>query len=66
MISKVAMNKLLKQGFSSFLRRRRALWHLERRPMLGSVATVPAALGQDVLTAAHDEPTAALMPRPPW
>ena len=54
------MNKLLKQSFSSFLRRRRVQWHFERRPMLGSVAAVPAALGQDVLTAARDEPVAAL------
>ncbi|MGL6112936.1 MAG: hypothetical protein ACRC2B_22815, partial [Rubrivivax sp.] len=61
------MNKLLTQGFSTFLRRRRAKKHFERHPLLGSLtaarataapvgAAAPAALGQDLLAAARDEP----------
>ncbi len=65
------MNKLLTQGFSTFLRRRRAKKHFERRPLLGSLTAspaaaapaggaAPAALGQDLLAAARDEPAQAL------
>ena len=65
--------KPLTQGFSTFLRRRRAKQHFERRPLLESlgVAAPPtplsavagssvAALGQDVLAAARDQPEQAL------
>jgi P-type Mg2+ transporter len=62
------MNQLLTQGFSRFLRRRRVQRHFQRRPALvaqGSAtaaapAGVMAALGQDLLAAAHDDPAAAL------
>ena len=65
------MNKLLTQGFSTFLRRRRAKKHFERRPLLGSLTAAPAAaapaggaapaaLGQDLLAAAREEPAQAL------
>ncbi len=62
------MNRLLTQGFSSFLRRRRAKKHFERRPLLDTLVAVPArrpvpgaaALGQSLLAAAADEPAAAL------
>jgi P-type Mg2+ transporter len=61
--------KPLTQGFSTFLRRRRAEKHFERRPLLESLALVPqpavggrsvAALGQDLLAAARDAPAQAL------
>jgi P-type Mg2+ transporter len=72
--------KALTQGFSTFLRRRRAKQHFERRPMLDALVAKPvasakqgdmavtaagtaaavAALGQDLLAAARDEPQAAL------
>ena len=64
------MHKALTQGFSTFLRRRRAKKHFERRPLLESLPARPeppaklggagAALGQDVLAAAQDEPAQAL------
>ena len=60
------MNKLLTQGFSTFLRRRRAKKHFERHPLLGSLTSAPvggpepAALGQDLLAAAREEPAEAL------
>ena len=65
------MNKLLTQGFSTFLRRCRAKKHFERRPLLGALTAAhgaaapagyaaPAALGQDLLAAARDEPAQAL------
>ncbi|WP_191486878.1 magnesium-translocating P-type ATPase [Pseudomonas sp. FEN] len=57
--------KLLKQGFSSFLRRRRALRHFRRRPLLGTLAGghAPAASGQlavDLLHAAAEPQADAL------
>jgi Mg2+-importing ATPase len=65
------MHKSLTQAFSTFLRRRRVKRHFERRPLLDALvaAPVPApaagapdarALGQALLTAAQDEPAAAL------
>ncbi len=65
------MQKLLKQGFSTFLRRRRVQRHFERRPLLDTLVAAPVrspiagaadvhALGQALLTAAQDEPAAAL------
>jgi len=61
------MRKAFKQGFSTFLRRRRVQRHFERRPLLETLAPLPvpavgpaAALGQDLLRAALDEPAAAL------
>ena len=60
------MNKILTQGFSTFLSRRRAKKHFERRPLLDAVAAAPlggpgsAALGQDLLAAAQEEPAQAL------
>jgi Mg2+-importing ATPase len=65
------MHKGLTQGFSTFLRRRRVQRHFERRPLLDSLVAAPAsspaagaadahALGQALLTAAQDEPAAAL------
>ena len=65
------MHKVLTQGFSTFLRRRRVLRHFARRPLLDALvaAHVPTpavgaadarAVGQALLTAAHDEPAAAL------
>jgi len=66
------MSKLLKQGFSSFLRRRRVQRHFSRRPMLGPLvaqarthaAALPAphsaAGAVELLAVAHDEPAAAL------
>lgn len=54
------MSKLLTQGFSTFLRRRRAKQHFERRPLLDALRTPPATLGQEVLNAARDEPAQAL------
>lgn len=65
------MNRLFTQGFSRFLRRRRARAHFERRPLLHSLtatpATVPplpgaaaATLGQALLDAARGTPAEAL------
>jgi Mg2+-importing ATPase len=65
------MKKVLTQGFSTFLRRRRAQGHFERRPLLESLTAAPAvvppkdagtapALGQDLLAAAQEEPAQAL------
>lgn len=52
--------KALTQGFSSFLRRRRAKRHFERRPLLDGLGASAAPLGEDVLAAARDEPAQAL------
>ncbi len=63
------MNRFFTQGFSTFLRRRRAKAHFERRPMLGTLraapaaaagAAPPAALGQALLAAAQVGPAEAL------
>jgi len=54
--------KILTQAYSVFLRRRRALRHFGRRPMLGilaghgSVAPAPEQMTRDLLAIAHDEP----------
>jgi len=72
----LGVHGLLSQGFSAFLRRRRAQRYFERRPLLDTLAPAvvpepsaegPAArpplrqaLGQDLLAAALDEPAAAL------
>jgi Mg2+-importing ATPase len=53
----------LTQGFSTFLHRRRARRHFERRPLLDGLAAAPgpaAELGQALLVASQDEPDAAL------
>ena len=66
------MQRLLTQGFSSFLRRRRAQRHFERRPLLGALVAahapapearnaIAATLGQALLAAAHDNPAQALV-----
>ncbi|MBK9571887.1 MAG: magnesium-translocating P-type ATPase [Rhodoferax sp.] len=61
------MNKLLTQGFSTFLRRRRAKMHFERHPLLASLTAAPvgglapAKFGQDLLAAAQEEPAQALV-----
>ncbi len=65
------MRMSLTQGFSTFLRRRRAKRHFERRPLLQTLLASPppvagganaavAAPGQDVLVAAREEPAQAL------
>ncbi len=65
------MNKVLTEGFSNFLRRRRAKGHFERRPLLESLTAAPApalpsspivtaAVGQDLLTAAQGGAAQAL------
>ena len=65
------MHRIFTQGFSRFLRRRRAGKHFERRPLLQVLVAshAPAlepgamrspALGQDLLAAARDEPAQAL------
>ena len=59
------MAKALTEAFSTFLHRRRARRHFERRPLLDTLAAAPqgtrvAGLGQDLLAAARDEPAAAL------
>ncbi len=65
------MTKMLTQGFSTFLRRRRAKWHFERRPLLAGLTAAHAAagpiggatrvtVGQDLLATAQDEPAQAL------
>ncbi len=59
-------DKALTQGFSTFLRRRRAKAHFERLPLLealtASAATAAAnvAMGQELLAAAQAEPAQAL------
>ena len=64
------MDKGLTPGFSSFLRRRRAQRHFERRPLLETLVAVPAAgsagmgapgFGQDLQASARDEPAEALV-----
>ena len=63
------MHKTLTQGFSTFLRRRRAQRHFERRPLLdtlaaatttGATSAAAPSLGQSLLTAGLDEPAQAL------
>ena len=67
------MNRAFTQSFSSFLRRRRARRHFERRPLLDSLRgphatglhagagpASPAVLGQDLLAAAQGDPAQAL------
>ena len=65
------MLKVLTQGFSTFIRRRRAKRHFERRPLLDALMVSPAAapavggpkvaaLGQAILAAALDDPAQAL------
>jgi len=63
------MHKVLTQGFSTFLRRRHAQRHFERRPLPGTpgatAATAPAAQasqdsGKSLLAASAAEPAAAL------
>jgi Mg2+-importing ATPase len=66
----MAQHKLLTQGFSTFLRRRRAKRHFERRPLLDTLLAAPARVskemagiafpGQELLAAARDEPAQAL------
>ena len=67
----MAMKTALQQRFSTFLRRRRAKQHFERRPLLESLTAAPAAaasvdraapaaLAQDLLAAAREEPDKAL------
>ena len=66
------MKKALTQGFSTFLRRRRAKRHFERRPLLHTLRALPAAapmaggqgaaaLAQDLLATAAEEPAQALL-----
>ena len=72
-MSRASMRKVFTQGFSTFLRRRRVQRHFERRPVLDALVAAHAplpvagvgavdarALGQAMLTAAQDEPSAAL------
>ena len=63
------MANALTEAFSSFLHRRRARQHFERRPLLDMLAAASTAapkgtpamgLGQDLLAAGRDEPAAAL------
>ncbi len=54
------MNKLLTQGFSTFLRRRRAKRHFERRPLWSTLAPAPAAAA-----ATSAKPTATPAPGVP-
>jgi len=58
------MHPGLTQGFSHFLRRRRAQRHFQRAPLLDTLAAAhavqPAALGQDLLAAGLGEPAQAL------
>lgn len=66
-----AAGKVLTEGFRTFLRRRRAQAHFERRPLLGSLTAAPAAarppgeganpaVGQDLLAASRGTPAQAL------
>ena len=76
-MSEGSTHKIFKQGFSTFLRRRRLYQHFERHPLLDALvaANVPSlgegigasaraayalAQGQALLTAAQEEPSAAL------
>ena len=65
------MHQALTQRFSAVLHRRRSRRHFERKPLLHTLVAAHAAkaraggtpapaLGQPLLTAAHDEPAAAL------
>lgn len=64
------MRAALTEGFSTFLRRRRAKKHFERRPLLEALATPPwhkvqagavvTTLGRALLAVARDTPTQAL------
>ena len=65
------MNNLLKEGFSTFLHRRRAKQHFERRPLLDALVsssaarpdgtrTAVASLGAEQLASAREEPAQAL------
>jgi Mg2+-importing ATPase len=62
------MRKVLTQGFSSFLRRRRATMHFQRRPLLDTLAALPApvpktvmaGVAADLLAASGEEPALAL------
>ena len=65
------MNKVLTEAFSTFLRRRRAKGHFERRPLLESLTAAPAAAllkgpgvtaagGRAMLAAAQGGPAQAL------
>jgi len=60
------MRKSLTQGFSTFLRRRRAKQHFERRPSPGVPVVRPhtapslGGVGPDLLATAREEPAAAL------
>ena len=67
------MIKSFTQGFTTFLRRRRALWHFERGPLLSTLASTAAAASSGVasgpgaavqqsflLAAAREEPAQAL------
>ena len=60
------MNKVLTQAYSVFLRRRRALRHFARHPLLDTLAGHGPAAGAseqmtgDLLRVAHDEPAAAI------
>ena len=56
------MNQFFTQGFSVFLRRRRAQRHFQRRPLLHNLAAVPAAAvaSQILLAVGLDDPAAAL------
>jgi uncharacterized protein len=67
-----AGGKVFTQGFSGFLRRRRATRHFERRPLLGALTTAPAALadksiavskalGEALLAAGQGDPAQALL-----
>ena len=40
-MSEASMQKVLKQGFSTFLRRRRVQQHFERHPLLEALAAAP-------------------------
>ena len=57
--------RLFREGFSTFLRRRRALRHFDREPLLGSLAAghAPAApehLAADLLRAAAETPAESM------
>ena len=65
------LSRALSQGFTQFLRRRRARRHFERRPLLDTLAVTPAAapgaaaapprpLGQELRAAVQDDPAQAL------
>ena len=62
------MRKALKQGFTTFLKRRRVQRHFSRRPLLGTLAahgasvaaSPPGQLVPDMLRAAQDSPAEAI------